>query len=53
MEHVPAGVMRGRDHFGGSLPSWNRPGMQITGGNWEMPVKAGEVIEARVGPAPR
>jgi alpha-L-fucosidase 2 len=46
------GVLRVRDNFGGRTPAWNRPGMQKTGGNWEMLVKSGEVIEARVGPAP-
>jgi alpha-L-fucosidase 2 len=48
-----AGVLRVRDNFGGRAPAWNRPGVVKAGADYELPVKAGDVIEARVGPAPR
>jgi len=47
-----AGVLRVRDNFGGRAPAWNRPGVVKAGANYELPVKSGDVIEARVGPRP-
>jgi alpha-L-fucosidase 2 len=48
-----AGVLRVRDNFGGRTPAWNRPGVVKAGADYVLPVKAGDVIEARVGPASR
>ena len=46
-------VLRVHDNFGGHVPSWNRPSVEKVGANYEAPVKVGDVLEARVGPAPR
>jgi alpha-L-fucosidase 2 len=43
-----AGVIRIRDSFNGRVPSWSRPGGRKSGANYEVAVKAGEVIEATV-----
>jgi alpha-L-fucosidase 2 len=43
-----AGVLRVRDNFGGRAPAWNRPGVVKAGANFEVTVKAGDVIEATV-----
>jgi alpha-L-fucosidase 2 len=41
-----AGVLRVRDNFGGRAPSWNRSGVRKVGANYEVAVKAGDVVEA-------
>ena len=43
-----AGVLRVRDNFGGRAPSWNRAGVRKVGANFEVQVKAGDVVEATV-----
>ncbi len=43
-----AGTLRVRDNFGGRVPSWNRGGVRKAGANFEVAVKAGDVIEATV-----
>ena len=40
------GVLRVRDNFGGRPPSWNRGGVRKVGANFEVQVKAGDVVEA-------
>ncbi len=40
------GLLRLRDNFGDSAPSWNRPAPRKVGPNYEVPVRAGDVIEA-------
>jgi alpha-L-fucosidase 2 len=44
-----AGVLRVRDNFGGRAPSWNRSDVRKAGADYEVAVKAGEVIEASIG----
>jgi hypothetical protein len=41
-------VLRVRDNFGGRVPSWNRAGVRKAGANFEVQVKAGDVVEATV-----
>ena len=48
-----AGVLRVQDNFGGRVPSWSRGGVRKAGANYELSVKAGDVVEATVsGAAP-
>jgi alpha-L-fucosidase 2 len=48
-----AGVLRVQDNFGGRVPSWNRGGVRKAGANYEVAVKAGDVIEATFAGATR
>jgi alpha-L-fucosidase 2 len=41
-----SGVLRVRDNFGGRAPFWNRAGVRKAGANYEIGVKAGDVIKA-------
>jgi len=43
-----AGTLRIRDSFGGRALSWSRPGARKTGADYELPVLAGDAIEAAV-----
>jgi alpha-L-fucosidase 2 len=47
------GTLRVRDNFGGRALQWSLPGVAKAGETYELRIKAGDVIEARVGPAPR
>jgi hypothetical protein len=40
------GILRIRDNFGDRVPTWNRAGIRKTGVNYELPVRAGDHIEA-------
>ena len=42
------GTVRIRDNFGGRIPQWNRAGVQKVGANFEVSMKRGEVLEARL-----
>jgi alpha-L-fucosidase 2 len=46
------GVLRVRDAFGGRAPSWTRGDVRKSGSNYEVRVKAGDVIEAAFAGAP-
>ncbi|MBM4131960.1 hypothetical protein FJ250_13200 [bacterium] len=46
-----AGLGGVRDDFGGRSPSWNRAGVKKAGAHFEADMKAGETLEARVGPS--
>jgi alpha-L-fucosidase 2 len=39
-------VIKIRDNFGGRTPRWNRDGVKKVGANFEVPLKAGEAVEA-------
>jgi len=41
-----SGRLRVRDNFGGRAPSWNRGGVRKVGANFEVEVKASDVVEA-------
>ncbi len=41
-----SGVLRVRDNFGGRVPAWNRTDVRKIGEHYELPVRAGEVVEA-------
>jgi len=41
-----SGVLRVRDNFDGRAPSWNRAGVRKVGADFEVQVKAGDVVEA-------
>ncbi len=47
-----AGMAVIRDNFNGCAPQWNRAGVKKNRGNWEVRLRAGEALEARM-PAPR
>lgn len=41
-------LVRVRDNFGGRTPEWSREGVARAGSNYEVRLKAGEVLEARL-----
>jgi alpha-L-fucosidase 2 len=43
------GVLRIRDNFGGRIPTWNRAGVRKAGGNYEVPARPGDTVEATFG----
>ena len=42
------GVIRIRDNFGGREPQWDRKGVKKVGGNYEITLKKGQAIEAKL-----
>lgn len=42
-----SGVVKIRDNFGGRQPTWNRPGVQKAGDDWQFTLNAGDSLEAR------
>jgi alpha-L-fucosidase 2 len=47
------GVVRIRDNFGGREPQWSRRGVQRVGADFEVRLKRGQVLEAKLSPPPQ